>query len=212
MGLAYSAIAQYSDFIPATVLDAWGLTDYSKNQFAVHGCPWKRQNESWIDFGKTEVYTTDCGPELSSYAPAKTYLTVDVINVYANNQKIKMPKEFQTTDNSLLFGSEKVWSIFDTCSSYIRAPKIVIQALKFLINRDGGLPASLENPYMIDEFLSGRSYLPVESSAFNWTILPSITFEIPSDAPLDLCYNKTIRFKLGPEHYIQETSSGCSNF
>lgn len=119
-----ASYASLSDFTtaPVTLVDSWVASGAMKNKVSFKACPYALIQYAWIDFGSTTAYT-DCGagsgPIVTTISPIKSYLTLNVVNIYVGGDRILLPAVFQTKDYSQIGGDIKAWSILDSCSASI---------------------------------------------------------------------------------------------
>jgi hypothetical protein len=202
IGLGYSDLA-FPPYSPKTILDA--LLGNGKNAFGFHGCPYERSSESWIEFG-ADNYTT-CGPIQYTISPIKSYVTINIINIYIQDTAVSLPLAFQTTDSILVGGDAKAWSILDSCSSLTYVPQQIITDLTNYILENGGLPSVLQTDFTKRKFLNGDISVALESVP-KWHLLPTITIETVLDAAISSNSTGSLKLVLGPKHYIQSNGQG----
>jgi hypothetical protein len=119
IGLAYATLSDYPLNGPRSMIDAFVSSGSTKNRIAFKMCPYALLSYSWIDFGASTPYR-ECGsngPLAITISPSKTYLTVNVVGLYVNAERIALPAVFQTSDPSQIGSNGKAWSILDSCSS-----------------------------------------------------------------------------------------------
>lgn len=202
LGLGYAGLSTAPN-APFTLLDAWvqnGMTD----QIGFRACPYTRENQSYIDFGNTEVYSA-CGvtePVATTRSPEKSYMTLDVKSISVNGVKTVLPMDFQ----SLNAKSERTWSILDSCTSQIKIPAGPLDTLQNTIIASNGMPAALTDD-QVQEFLMGtRTIAEGVNDQFIWTHLPAVSFELATNSTPG-----TFNLILGPRQYIQRGPDGFCN-
>jgi hypothetical protein len=199
IGLGYAALTEETTK-PISVMDAWVAAGLINNEVGFRACPYSLASKSWIDVGNKEGYSA-CGYTgtlVGAMSPAKTYMTLNIVGLYVGSSKVTLPSVFQTTDKNLVGGSSKVWSILDSCSSLIGVPLVMMNKLASALVNSGGLPSDLTYKEKVS-FVSGMIAVLVDSSAFTWTLLPTISFEIVGDVLDSSGLNKTFTLTLGPQ-------------
>ncbi|KAJ1339205.1 hypothetical protein BSLG_006343 [Batrachochytrium salamandrivorans] len=205
LGIAYSALASYK-VVPATAVDAWfSAGAIPKNEIAFRACPYGLSNQSYIDFGNTQpTYTCSSNgvPVVWAYSPVRSYFTLDIRSISINSSPISLPSTFQNVT-----GYRK-WSLIDSCTSVLMVPSVVLSSLLDEIRSSGGIPSDLAASAHYSDFLNGRTGV-IPRNAFNWTKLPTVSFDITSDQMTTAgSKNATFRVTLGPKQYLQRNDNG----
>ena len=201
IGFGFSSLSSFSDE-PRSIFDALAISNQLNRQVGFRACPYSSTNKGWIDIGNTEGYN-NCGlngPVAYIQVPTKTYHTVNILSISVNDVPVSLPSTFQTTDNSLVGGSQKAWSFFDSCSSVIRVPSVVLTSLQSAIKSSTGL--SFLTTTQLNNFLSGSTGFKT-SSQIQFDALPKFTVEMASKTSTE-----TVKLILGPRQYIQTDSDG----
>ncbi|OAJ36958.1 hypothetical protein BDEG_21053 [Batrachochytrium dendrobatidis JEL423] len=204
LGIAYPSLASYR-VTPSTVVDAWVASGtMPKNEIAFHACPYSMTNQSYVDFGNDDPSykcSSNGVPVVWAYSPARTYFTIDVRAISIDSVPVTLPQTFQNG-----IGYNK-WSLVDSCTSVMILPGSVITALVNAIQSSGGLPSDLASSPHLSNFLSGSIGIrPVQP--FQWSKLPSISFDITSDQIRPGGQNATFKITLGARQYIQPNANG----
>lgn len=161
-------------------------------------------NQSYVDFGNDDPSykcSSNGVPVVWAYSPARTYFTIDVRAISIDSVPVTLPQTFQNG-----IGYNK-WSLVDSCTSVMILPGSVITALVNAIQSSGGLPSDLASSPHLSNFLSGSIGIrPVQP--FQWSKLPSISFDITSDQIRPGGQNATFKITLGARQYIQPNANG----
>ena len=197
MGLGYPNLAK-TRANPKTFVQSWYNNGViSKNEVAMHGCPYDKANMSWIDVGNTTPYS-DCGNySVTIGIPTPSYYNLDILATYINNQAVDVGNRFQALSNG-----RKMYSILDSCTSHIIVPSAIMNTIRPKIV--DGLSDRFARDRNLNSWLNAEIALAVLDSDFKWDILPTLGFTIGSQ---DSSF-KNITIVLGPRDYIQTDSSG----
>ncbi|KAJ8327011.1 hypothetical protein QVD99_005121 [Batrachochytrium dendrobatidis] len=204
LGIAYPSLASYR-VTPSTVIDAWVASGtMPKNEIAFHACPYSMINQSYVDFGNTDPSykcSSNGVPVVWAYSPARTYFTLDIRAISVNSVPVTLPSTFQN-----VMGYNK-WSFIDSCTSVIVLPGAVITTLVNAIRSSGGLPSDLASSSYLSDFLAGNIGVK-PAQPFQWSKLPSVSFDITSDQTISGSQNATFKITLGARQYIQPNVNG----
>jgi hypothetical protein len=196
MGLGFAALSSTTN-TPSTVMDAWFLSGaLKKNEIAFHGCPYRKENQSWIDFGNDTPYLGCSNTTLSINLPVKSYFTLDLQSVFINGIKSILPSGFQPK-------STTTYSIIDSCTSQIKLPNSTVFDLQKAMKVSGGLGSALLQSSNFQGWIGGEIAIKLNGYV-NFTKLPNVTFQIASGRS-DYGY---ISLTLGPRQYIEIDSDG----
>jgi hypothetical protein len=170
----------------------------------MHGCPYTREDESWMDIGIKQVNLgnetpySDCGNfSVSIGIPFPGHYNMDILAVYVNNKAVDIPS-FQN------FKGKKTYSLLDSCTSLIVVPDSVLSIVQNAIINGGGVSTRFSTDPYFQSWLKSNTVVQVEESDFNWDVLPTIGFTIASQ---DYSF-KNITVVLGPREYIQLDATG----
>ncbi|KAJ3272275.1 hypothetical protein HDV01_005814 [Terramyces sp. JEL0728] len=202
MGIGFGSLASISDS-PLTVMEAlYSSGAVSKNQIAIHGCPYAELSSAFIDFGNTRPYSSCSSTSVTVNFPYESYYTVDVRGISIGGTAVKLPTTFQGPTSSYV--GERDWSIFDSCTSLISIPTNAFTALETALKNSNGLPAIISSPQYINDWLNGNINIQAADSDFKWSKLPTLDFSISTGGN-----NPTlVHFILGPQQYIQPDPDG----
>ncbi|KAI8918073.1 aspartic peptidase domain-containing protein [Entophlyctis helioformis] len=208
LGIGYPMLSQFS-FVPETVVDAWHASGtLRKNEVAFHACPYNQIQDSYIDFGNDDP-TYECNPSGVPIAwakcPVKSYFTLDIRNISVSGKQVTLPSQFQTIEPRLYGGNVKAWSIIDSCSSLLRIPTVVNNALKAAVKSSGAMPTAMTST-QVDSFLAATTSYTI-STLLKWNKLPNITFDIVSDEMVNGT-SRVFSIVLGGRQYIQCDNDG----
>ncbi|KAJ8326190.1 hypothetical protein QVD99_002333 [Batrachochytrium dendrobatidis] len=185
LGLAYSAAAVYKTN-PSTVMDAWvAAGQFAKNEVAFRACPWEKESQSSIDFGNTQP-VNNCGkngsPNVWVKSPEQGLFSVDIKGISVHGTPVRLPSAFQR--NGRL-------SIIDSCTTDLKLPGNVINAIRDIMIRLGGFPP----------LNTARTPAP-PTRPINLALLPSITFHIATGGAMRSAPGSTISVTIGPQQYL----------
>jgi Eukaryotic aspartyl protease len=200
MGIGFEPLASQSD--PYSVLDAWiREKTVSKNQIAFHGCPYDREEASWIDFGNDTPYN-GCGRNVraSVLMPAKSYYNVNLRQIQVAGNTVSLPRSFQSSNR---------WSFFDSCTSNIMVPRSTLTTIQETILASDAISEAWINSGYITQWLDVQVMIPFGKTELDFSLLPNISFTISTQA-FDTLSNVTLT--LGPHQYIQANTNGFYMF
>jgi hypothetical protein len=192
IGLGFKALSSSKDS-PYSLPDSWFQSgQIPKNQFAFHGCPYSKENQSWIDFGNETPYI-GCGDEMVYVKiPKQTFFTLDIHDFLINGQIVDKPTQFQTE------GVFDQYSVLDSCTSLIYLPKIIITNLVTQMIASGGFHQKLIGSHYFQNWIEGTVSVKLKHKV-NFDLLPNIGFQIATGRP-DYEY---VTLTIGPRQYIQ---------
>ncbi|KAJ3256926.1 hypothetical protein HK103_005044 [Boothiomyces macroporosus] len=202
MGIGFGSLASVTN-APLTVMEAFYTSGaVSKNQIAIHGCPYSNLNSAYIDFGNTRPYSSCSSISATFNFPYDSYYTVDVRGISIGKSPVTLPSTFQGKSSSYLGGTD--WSIFDSCTSLISVPTVAFNALATAIADSNGLPSVIQSSQYLNDWLNGNINIRASSSDFNWGLLPTLNFTLSTGGS-----NPTlVNLILGPQQFIQADADG----
>lgn len=195
LGVAFSSLAT-PVMAANNLMDAWVEGGKVKrNQIAFHGCPYSRENQSWIDFGNETPFDKCGNVSATIKMPRKTYYTVDLYSVLINGEQTTLPATFQ----------QKKDSILDSCTSLIYLPLAIVEAFRDTLVSSDAFSYALTSSSYFPNWIVGKSSLKLGVADIDFSLLPNVTFVLASE-------NKTtVSLVLGPRHYIQADAQGYCN-
>jgi hypothetical protein len=175
MGVAFSALSSAKE-PPISLVDAWFESGrIPNNQIAFHGCPYSRQEDSYIDFGNETPYSK-CGNATASIVmPIVSHYNVDIIQIKAGNNIIPLQPTFQPGS-----GIRKTYSILDSCTSLIRMPPNVVEAFHQQVLDSNAISGSFRLSQYFDGWLNAKWGLLNLASHINFDLLPTFTVTLAS--------------------------------
>jgi hypothetical protein len=194
IGVGFSALASNQEK-PISVVDAWYEQGaIQKNEIAIHGCPYQKMDQAWIDFGNETPYDGCSGYSVTIAVPSKTYFTLNILDISING--IKSPLSFSWQAHQ--------YSILDSCTSSILLPLTTVSTLKASIKESGALSSRLSKSQYLDKFLNQDVSLKLNSSDFDWDMMPNVSITLLSG------YSsfQNVTLVLGPRQYLQSDNSG----
>ena len=202
MGLAFKKLTATTTS-PFSVVDAWFAAGViPRNQIAFYGCPNRKSNESWIDFGN-ETPVTKCGNKSATlYMPDPSFVNIEVLQILVAGIPVTLPTNFQSSN------STKTYSIMNSCSPASLLPTTVHAKFLTALVASGGFSADVMNFARLQDWLSGTIAIKLTTFDITYSKLPNITFSLSSG----VADGKMISLTLGPKQYIEIDSSGfCNN-
>ena len=200
MGVGFEPLA--SQPYPYSVMDAWvQQKTVSKNQIAFHGCPYEREESSWIDFGNDTPYNgCQRNVRASILMPVKSYYTANLQEIKVNEVVTPLPRNFQISNR---------WSFFDSCTSNIMVPKAVLTAIQDQILSSDAISTNWIKSGYISQWLNAQVMIPFGQTELDFAVLPNISFTISTQA-----FNSpsNVTLTLGPRQYIQANTNGFYMF
>ncbi|OAJ42510.1 hypothetical protein BDEG_25961 [Batrachochytrium dendrobatidis JEL423] len=190
-GLAYSSLSKHHS--PATAMDVLYTSDViPSNEIGIQLCPYEMISDSFINIGNTDV-TAKCGTNGRSVAwvqsPSDDYFTVNIKSILVNGKRVELPAGFQKKVEH----GRTLYSVMETCFTYMQFPKVVVAALNNL---------QIENLYWKNHLM------PEKYFSINWGKLPSLSIVMHAETPVtDDNYNSVVTIRLGPRDYIQRVDS-----
>ncbi|KAJ3326160.1 hypothetical protein HDV06_000036 [Boothiomyces sp. JEL0866] len=202
MGIGFGSLASVTD-APLTVTDAFYSSGaVSKNQIAIHGCPYAYLTNAYIDFGNTRAFSSCSSISVTFTFPYDSYYTVDVRGISIGGKAVTLPTTFQGASKNYLGGRD--WSILDSCTSLISIPTSAFNSLKTAITNSNGLPSIIQSSQYLSDWLNGNINVHASSSDFKWNLLPTIDFTLSTGGSSP----SLVHIILGPQQYIQADSDG----
>ncbi|KAJ3326161.1 hypothetical protein HDV06_000037 [Boothiomyces sp. JEL0866] len=202
VGLAFPVLAAIQSS-PQTIMDAfYNAGQINKKQVAIHGCRYSEISHAYIDIGNTSPFSSCSNAVATISMPYKSYYNLDIRAIYIGGVLTTLPSTFQSSSTNQYGG--RYWSFMDSCNSDISLPPSVLSSLQTAIKNSGGLPSQLTSSGYLNQWLNGEIRMSVSSNSFNWSLLPSIAFNVSTGG-----LNPTIvQFVIGPQQYIQADSTG----
>jgi hypothetical protein len=183
---------------PYSVMDSWYESGaLNKNEIGFHGCPYQREEESYIDFGNELTFKGCSNKSATINIPVMSYYNVDIQSIKVNNIKSKLPEDFQNT-------GYMYYSILDSCTSLITLPSSVVLDLQQAMLSSGGLSPRLTSSDSFKSWFDGEIALFLGSTYLDFDRLPDITIQLASNRT----DYKDVSLTLGPRQYIQIDSDG----
>jgi hypothetical protein len=202
MGLGFQILSSVSS-APYSVMDAWfEQGSIPKNEVVFHGCPYRLESQSWIDFGNETPYKSCSNQSVTIKMPSKSYFTLDLQKFSIGGIEIPFPSTFQSGRNPF-----RKFSILDSCASLIILPSSLVSRIIETLKNSRGFSNSLSNNFYFDAWLKGEVLLSNLEPHIDYPNLPNITFQIATGSSE---YNTT-ELVLGPRQYIQSDADGYCN-
>ncbi|OAJ45431.1 hypothetical protein BDEG_28571 [Batrachochytrium dendrobatidis JEL423] len=209
-GFGYPSLSKHHP--PTTVLDTlYSNNVIPNNEIGIQLCPYGMRSKSFINIGNTEI-TAKCGTDGRSVAwvnsPTNDHHTVNIKSILVNDEPVDLPEEFQ----QVVKDDHTLYSVVETCSTYMYFPKVVVTALvKAIVDSDAiTIKKNIFKderkltPEEIDDIF-WKHYLMVRSNFhIDWIKLPTFTITMYAQTPVtDDNHDSVVKIKLGPKDYIQ---------
>ena len=194
MGLAFKPLTNTVSN-PYSVMDAWFEAGViPRNQVSFHGCPSRKRNESWIDFGN-ETPVTKCGNKNATlYMPTVSHVNIEILQIRVGGTSIPFPNEFQVSLNFT-----KTYSVLDSCTSLILLPTAIHDVFKASVINSNAFSSRVKNYALFEDWVGGLYSLGLVPADVNFSKLPTLTFTL-STGRND---GNAISLTLGPRQYLE---------
>ncbi|KAJ8324242.1 hypothetical protein O5D80_007437 [Batrachochytrium dendrobatidis] len=185
------------------------------NEVSIQLCQYGMRSKSFINIGNTEI-TAKCGTDGNSVAwvnsPSNDHHTVNIKSILVNGKRVDLPAEFQKKVEH----GHILYSIVETCSTFMYFPQTVVTALVNAIVDSGAIIVKKTkserkhklSPKEIDDIF-WKLHLMLESGFhIDWKNLPTFTIVMYAQTPVtDENSNSVVAIKLGPRDYLQKVDS-----